>query len=134
MDKRTVIIDGVKKTFHEAHQNLWNELSQYPGMTKFDYFRIHKVLIGGKKEWVLNNCFACESCDNDCKKCPVILWRNDAKAEPNSDIPCAWEIEDGDEKDGLFDAWINAMYSGNYNEACEIAKQIADLEWEEVET
>ncbi len=132
MAKRTVIIDGKEYTFHEAHQHLWNWLAENPGKTKYDYFRIHKVSIGGKKQWVLNNCFACEACDNDCGKCPIVLWRSDAKSNPDSINPCAWEIEDGDEKDGLFGTWIDAMYSGNYNEACDIAKQIADLEWEEV--
>lgn len=126
MQKRTVTIDRVKMTWHEAHQDLWNELSQNPGMTKQDYFRTHFV-----NPIPVRNCFACEYCRINCNKCPIVLWRNDAKIR--SKHACAWSIEDGDSKDGLFSLWCDAMSSGNYDEACKTAKQIADLEWEEAE-
>ena len=48
-------IDGVEKTFHEAHQDLWNELSQNPGMTKGDWFEKHEV-----QGFIWNHCFACD--------------------------------------------------------------------------
>ena len=127
MQKRTVTIDGVEKTFHEAHQDLWNELSQNPGMTKNDYFNKHIILVS-----VRNHCFACKSCDTECKRCPIVLWRNDAK---NFDMfaPCNFWKQGGDPKDGLFSEWTVLRGTGKYGEACKVAKKIADLEWEEVE-
>lgn len=118
-----IIIDGITKTWHEAHQDMWRELSRNLGMTKDDYFKKHKI-----KRRIRGNCFACESCKMNCKKCPILIWRNDAK-NISDFCPCAFEEEYEDIKDGLFTLWLDAMSLRKYDEACKIAKQIADLEW-----
>jgi hypothetical protein len=127
---RTVIIDGKEYTWHEAHQDLWNELSQNPGMSKDDWFEKHEVQISKNRSRVRNNCFACEYCKWNCKECPIVLWRNDVKIRLNCcTCACAWAIEDSDPKNGLFYLWCDAFSDEKYGEACKIAKQIADLEW-----
>ena len=118
-----IIIDGIQKTFHEAHRDMWEELSRNPGMTKDDYFEKHKI-----KQRIRGNCFACESCQINCTECPIIIWRKDARKISRL-CPCAFAEEYGNKKSGLFALWGDAMFSRKYNEACKIAKQIADLEW-----
>ena len=120
-------IDGIPKTYHEAHQDLWNELSQKPGMTKDDYFKSHDVSIHPQ-----NKCFACENCYWRCSRCPITLWRKDAE-DIDEDAPCAMSVEEDDEKDGLYREWLDSIGVMDCLRACEIAKQIADLEWKEVE-
>ena len=124
---RTVMIDGIPKTWHEAHQDMWNELSQNPGMTKEDYFYIHK-LSGGD---FINDGFACECCLASCEKCPIIKWREEQthNCTPLTS-PCSrWTDEEGKEHIGLYEEWWNCIVAEMYIEACKIAKQIADLEW-----
>ena len=116
---KTVVIDGVKMTFHEAHQHLWNWLAINLGGSKIGYFHSHDVSILPSA-----SCFACEASDGDCEFCPIVKWRKNGCTE--------FTDFNGRKHIGLYKKWSELMYDNRFEEACEIARQIADLEWEEV--
>jgi hypothetical protein len=125
---RTVTIDGVKKTFHEAHQDLWNYLAENPGKTKEDYFITHDSSI-----YPENECFACESCACECERCPITQWKNDSETLKYDILCYGREDEYGEIIIGLYGKWGNLIREKRFTEACEIAKEIANLEWPEGE-
>ena len=127
---KTVIIDGVEKTFHEAHQELWNELSRNQGMTKDDYFESHDVSI-----YPQNECFACESCGRYCRQCPITAWRT-LSVDSLDNVTCCYVDHCGSCEPSdfqLYGQWRDLMLNCRYAEACKIAVDIANLKWEEVE-
>ena len=124
---RTVIIDGVEMTFHEAHQHLWNWLAEHPGKDKEDYFESHDVSIAPH-----NLCFACESCKGICSLCPVVKWRNLSNKYHYIFVCSLYDDHFNQYHYDLFGNWRHCMEEERFDEACEIAKEIANLEWEEV--
>ena len=124
---RTVIIDGIEMTFHEAHQHLWNWLAEHPGKDKEDYFESHNVSI-----YILHKCFACSICNGNCKLCPIVKWRKNAKVT-GSMASCVDGIDSKFESHiGLYEQWSQLMDNELFDETCGIAKEIANLEWGEV--
>ena len=118
---RTVIIDGVEMSFHEAHQHLWNWLAENSGKDKEDYFESH-----------LHKCFAYSICNGNCKLCPIVKWRKNAKVTGSMAF-CVDGIDSKFESHiGLYERWSQLMDNELFDETCGIAKEIANLEWGEV--
>ena len=118
---RTVIIDGVEMSFHEAHQHLWNWLAENSGKDKEDYFESH-----------LHKCFAYSICNGNCKLCPIVNWRKNAKVTGSMAF-CVDGIDSKFESHiGLYERWSQLMDNELFDETCGIAKEIANLEWGEV--
>ena len=124
---RTVIIDGVEMTFHEAHQHLWNWLAENSGKDKEDYFESHDVSI-----YILHKCFACSICNGNCKLCPIVKWRKCVEGTKRASTCFEFMDSEGRMHTGIFEQWSQLMDNERFDEACEIAKEIANLEWEEV--
>lgn len=122
---KTVIIDGVKMTFEQAHRMLWTWLSKHKRMDKEDFFNIHKI------KGIRNHCFACESCKSDCRKCPIKVWKKDAEIDSVYSCNFFCDNKTNAQTDGLYGDWANAMDRGKFDLACSIAKKISELEWEE---
>ena len=128
---KTVIIDGVEMTFEQAFRMMWKEISENEGMGKDDFFKKHEV-----NKDIECGCFACEASNDDfrynCGECPVKKWRNIVNATYYY-CPCIDYVDENkDIISGLYGKWGFEINSSNYKQACSIAKQISELEWEEV--
>ena len=126
---KTFEINGVEKTLHEWHMELWNWLADNPEKEKIDWFKL-KFNDNYYNE-VYSDCFACQCANYDsfdwihCKKCPII-WGNE---EFQSDIFCINNLEDAF-INTLFDKWT---YESDMVKRSEYAHQIANLPWNESE-
>jgi hypothetical protein len=102
-----LIIDGIEMSYEEAHRMLWNWLAENPNCNNGDFFEFHKC-----SEHPLNDCFACEKADRNCKHCPIKWTYYD------SEIPCYEEYKIIGEHEKITSAERVAQ-----------AKQIAELPW-----
>lgn len=127
---KTFEINGVTKTLHEWHIELWNWLADNPTKEKGDWFNLKYN--GLYKNEVHCECFACQlanyesfSWDN-CKKCPI-KWGNEVTGQ--IDMYCLSDINESS-IDTLFDKWI---LEKDLQQRSEYARQIANLPWDEQE-
>lgn len=104
-------------TYEEAHRKMWRWLAEHPGKGKKDWFVSHNYSIDG----LLNECFACQlaiehTTDQGdlCDNCPLNY----------KVIGCGC---------GLYGTWRNLMKLKEFDIACQVAKIIAELPWNEVE-
>lgn len=97
-----------------GHKKLWEWLANNPEKEKRDYFSVMGM---PKKDHPESLCYACEY-DNDdsCRSCPLDGWNSDGK--------CLCQcISDN----GLYGRWEDAMDAHDYETACKIAHEIANL-------
>ena len=102
-----------RKKAIENHRKMWRWLAEHPDKGKLDYLLMHDP-----HARLINNCYACQYAaknfnfldeyDNLCDHCPL---------DWNGRTCCK-------EEDSLFEKWALA---GDYEEAAEIARQIAEL-------
>ena len=134
---KTFTINGVTKTFHEWHMELWNWLADNPTKNKLDFFDEHECDLTPK-----HFCFACESAnwklddcgDEFCSNCPI----NWGKSKP---FACEYCEDDNDflkdDEIALYKQWRDE--ESKYKDEKDLknisilAKQIANLPWNEME-
>ena len=107
---KTFEINGVTKTLHEWHMELWNWLADNPDKSKEDWMVIVKCSFD---ERPLHNCFACEYDHSSCENCPF----------SENIIGCF-------DDDGLYSKWYHET---NLQQRSEYSRQIANLPWNEQE-
>ena len=111
---KTFEINGVTKTLHEWHMELWNWLADNPEKIKQSWFNFIKCKYGDYPD---DKCFACEydviTSDSACSNCPICK-REEGKSCLN----------------GLYHKWYDET---DLQKRYEYALQIANLEWNEQE-